>query len=148
MSYRHFITLLAVICALISAYSEAGAMWAKLSDTELAARSDVIIVAELVEQKQISVDSARITVGALQVEEVLKGDEHLITVLLLLPSPGALKKSDDIYYTKGQKGLWFLRLKPGGPPEVYLADHPQRFSPTHRMQDQLDAVRKSLSPSP
>lgn len=123
-------------------------MWAKLSTTELIEKSDLIVTAELVDQKQITTNQARLVVGLLEVKEVLKGDKSQTVVLLALPSPEGPLSSTDIFYKKGQAGLWFLRK--GTTHEegvIYLADHPQRFLPAENAADQIEAIRKILSGS-
>ena len=124
------------------------AMWVKLSDLELVERSDIIIIGEIVQQKQVVIETSQITVGVVRIDAVLKGSKNQTEVLLKFQGAGAVTKSDDIHYRKGQKGLWFLRKQCVGGLDIYLADHPQRFVPQkdikatmERLQNILDSTR-------
>ncbi len=122
-------------------------MWARLTDAELIAKSDVIVMAELIGQTRVTLPPAQapVSLGVLQVEEVLKGDPHRSLLLLVLPSPKGPQSSSDIFYRKGQRGLWFLRPRKAGAVGLYLADHPQRFlSMSTKHADQIEAFRKTL----
>lgn len=121
------------------------AMWVKLSDTELIEQSDVIITAELIGQTQVTMEQSKIVIGVLEVGEVLKGDKNKAVILLALPSTEGPRKSDDIFYKTGQKGLWFLREQvTEGEAGFYLADHPQSFISKEHADDQIKAIRKIL----
>ena len=107
----------------------AGMQWAQFSEAELIARSEVIVVAELT-GVTASPDRTAASFGVLLVEEVLRGaiSSSSNELLLMVPSPGGLRSSSDIFYRRGQRGLWFLRARtPGAEGGPYLADHPQRF---------------------
>jgi len=122
------------------------AMWATLTDKQLVAKSDLIVMAELIGQTEVKLaaDGAILLLGVLQVEEVLKGDRQQTAVLLVLPSPGAPRASTDILYRKGQRGLWFLRARTQGESGLYLADHPQRFLSATREAGRIEEFRRVL----
>ncbi len=120
-------------------------MWVKLSDEELTEQSNVIITAELIGEVPIMINQAKFVIGVLKVEEVLKGDRDQTALLLALPSSKGVYISEDIFYKKGQKGLWFLReRKTEGEAGIYLADHPQRFLSMEHASDQIKAIRKIM----
>lgn len=122
------------------------AMWVKMSDTELVEQSDVIVTAELIGQTQVMINQARYVIGALKVEEVLKGDKNQVIILLALPPTEGPRKSDDIFYKKGEKGLWFLReRKEKGDAGIYLADHPCRFIPMKHSVNRIEEIRKIIN---
>ncbi len=137
--------LLLMICIIVSPY-KANAMWVALTDTELIQQSDIIVIGELIGQTQVMLMACqeRLSLGVLQVKEVLKGDKAQTLLLLELPSPEVPRASTDISYKKGQKGLWFLRVRNPGEIGIYLADHPQRFLAIEQMADQIEVFQKKL----
>ena len=138
--------VLALSLILILNVATANAMWAKLTDTELVEQSDVIITAELTGHTQATINQVEFDVGVLKVEEVLKGDKNQAVIHLALPSTEGPRKSDDIFYKEGQKGLWFLREREAeGESGIYLADHPQRFLSIEHAGDHIKAIRKILN---
>ncbi len=125
--------------------STTNAMWAKLSDSELIEKSDIIITAELIGQTQVSINQSKFVVGVLRIKEVLKGDKCQSVTLLALPPTEGPHSSSDIFYKDGQKGLWFLReRKNKGVTGIYLADQPQRFVPEKRADAQVEIIRNIL----
>lgn len=104
-------------------------MWARLSDDELIASSDLIVQGEWLGETQVALDGAARTqgVGVIAVSEVIKGKRELGFVLVQRPGAGAPRSSSDLDFERGQRGLWLLRAKPGGAQGVYLVDTPQRF---------------------
>ena len=144
MFITRYIALIFTLVMIIS-LSTTNAMWAKLSDTELIEKSDVIITAELIGQTQVDINQAEFVVGVLKVEEVLKGDKGLAVILLALPSSESPRSSTDIFYKDGQKGLWFLRERNAkGETGMYLADHPQRFVSEKHADAQVEIIRNIL----
>ena len=104
-------------------------MWARLSDEELIASSDLIVMGEWLGETQIALEGAASTqgVGVIAVSEVIKGKREPGFVLVQRRGAGALRSSSDLSFERGQRGLWLLRAKPGGAQGIYLADNPQRF---------------------
>ncbi len=145
MKYYMSYTVLILSLILILNVTTANAMWVKLSDAELIEQSNVIVTAEMIGHATKMIDGVKFVVGTLKVEEVLKGDKDKTVMLLALPSTEGPHKSDDIFYKKGQKGLWFLReRKTEGEAGIYLADHPQRFLSIEHADDQIKAIREIL----
>ncbi|MBZ0107959.1 MAG: hypothetical protein K8F52_04770 [Candidatus Scalindua rubra] len=141
MSY----TVLILPLIIILNVATVNAMWVKLSDEELTKQSDVIITAELIGEVPIMINHDKIVIGVLKVEDVLKGDRDQTALLLALPSSKGVYMSEDIFYKKGQKGLWFLReRKAKGEEGIYLADHPQRFLSAEHAADKIRAIKKSI----
>lgn len=120
-------------------------MWARMSTSELVERSEIVLYGELIGHTKIALQhgQGKLFLGVLQVEEILKGDKNQTVILLVLPSKNGLVRSTDIFYKKGQKGLWFLRVR-AGEEGVYLADHPQRFMPSGVAAKHLEEIRKII----
>ena len=120
-------------------------MWTEASDAELLASSALVVIATYTGQYGFSMDaqSPVLTLGVLQVEKVLKGDPSLGLVFIRVPNPAGPRKSDDIDYFEGQRGLWFLRADEAHP-GLYLADHPQRFVPEAQQAEKLRAIESLL----
>jgi hypothetical protein len=127
----------------------ASAMWAKLTDPELVAKSDLIVRGELigVTRTQPTADSPPLWVGTIRVDSVLKGPPALTVALLALPSPEGPRSSTDLGYREGQRGLWFLRVRHPEGSGLYLADHPQRFVP-HSKADRIQELEKAVAAAP
>ena len=104
-------------------------MWARLSDEELIASSDLIVMGEWLGETQIALEGAASTQGVavIAVSDVIKGKREPGFVLVQRRGAGALRSSSDLSFERGQRGLWLLRAKPGGAQGIYLADNPQRF---------------------
>lgn len=104
-------------------------MWARLSDEELIASSNLIVMGEWLGETQVTLEGAASAqgVGVIAVSEVLKGKREAGFVLVQRPGAGALRSSSDLSFERGQSGLWLLRAKPGGAQGLYLVDTPQRF---------------------
>jgi hypothetical protein len=123
-------------------------MWVRLSDAELVAQSDIIVVATLGEIRPTSGDGSSRNVGVLDIRQVLKGTAGLDEARLALPSADQPLSSTDIHYKTGQAGLWFLRQLPAaGGGTVYSADHPQRFVPEEEASARMPALRKLIGTS-
>jgi len=139
-------TMLVLLGLLFSIPGGAHAMWARFTDAELIARSEVIVMAELIGHTRVTLAPAQasVTLGVLQVEEVLKGDAQQTLLLLVLPSSEGPQVSTALFYHKGQRGLWFLRARAPGEVGLYLADHPQRFVSATDAADRLALLRKTL----
>ena len=115
-------------------------MWAKMSDAELIAQSDLIVVGEWVGQSAISLHGTARSLGAVAVSEVLKGDPRQTLALISLPASDAPVASDRVVFKRGDKGLWLLRRADA--PGLYLADHPQRFVPAGSAG--IESLRKAI----
>ena len=105
------------------------AMWAQMSDAELVASSDLIVVGEWLGQTEVVLQAGATpqAIGVVAVSETLKGTATAGFALVQRPAATAPRSSSDLDFERGQKGLWLLRAKPGGTKAVFLADHPQRF---------------------
>ncbi|HET7875246.1 MAG TPA: hypothetical protein VFN71_06950 [Methylomirabilota bacterium] len=125
------------------------AMWAKLTEGELIAQSDLIMTGEVVglTEVRLAPDQPRLTLAVLRADEVVKSDRSRGYVLLGLGPTDRPRSSTDIFYRVGQRGLWFLRSQPGSE-GIYLADHPQRFVPAERADPQLQSLRRGLKRQP
>ena len=142
---KRLVVFAALVAVVMSSLGRADAMWVKLSDAELIDKSDIIVGAELIGHTQLRVapDRPKLTVGVLRVDDVLKGDTGITVALLVLSSPDAPRSSTDLVYRKGQKGLWFLRVRDQKDAGLYLADHPQHFVPLQHAA-QIDAFKRLL----
>lgn len=128
--------------AALGVLERASAMWVALSDAELIAQSDAIVLGALTGSEPV----AGQVLGRIEVRAVLKGAAAARVVHLAMAPAGVARSGSDIRYQAGQDGLWFLRLRNPAEPGIYLADHPQRFVPAARAQAQADAVRQALRP--
>lgn len=105
------------------------AMWAQMSDAELIASSQAIVVGEWLGQSEVVLEpgASPQTIGVIAVSQTLKGNATGGFALVQRPAQGAPRSGSDLRFERGQKGLWLLRAKPGGTRAIYLVDHPQRF---------------------
>jgi hypothetical protein len=122
------------------------AMWAKLTDPELVAKSQLIVRGELAVVNRLPAkgDSPPLWAGEIRVESVLKGPADLEVALLALPPPEGPRSSTDLVYREGHRGLWFLRVLPPEGSGLYLADHPQRFVPESQA-DRIKELEKAIA---
>lgn len=116
------------------------AMFAKYSDSQLVAQSELIVVARYAEGTRVSGRE----VGILRIEKVVKGPKHLDMVFLRLAQPGQPISSSDTVFTIGTRGLWFLRRISSGGEPVYAADHPQRFVDMSQAKSALAQIQQYL----
>lgn len=125
------------------------ATWASLSETQLLARSELVVIGELIGHSEVvlSEGASALNLGVIRVDEVLKGPEGMSIAYLALPRAKGPAVSTDIHYRTGQQGLWYLRARGSGQ-GVYLADHPQRFVPATAASDRIRALRTLLKNSP
>ena len=123
----------------------AESMFVKISDEELIAQSSLIVVGELIGRAPIGAAEDTQMLGVIRVEETLKGAEGLTIAFLALPGTTLIRRSDDLSYPDGQRGLWYLRLRKEEQPSVYVADHPQRFVPLDKATEQIELLRKRLA---
>ena len=129
------------------------AMWNAMSDAELVQVSPLVVVGTWVGQTALTMPSATaaLQVGVVAVSETLKGAAtaaaaaNPTVVFVAVPNPSGLRVSTDIYYRKGDTGLWLLRPHPGATAGLYLADNPQRFVPAATGAAHIDALRKLIS---
>jgi len=144
-AHETLVALVGLFLSSMSSTSLAVASWTRLTDAELIAQSDLIALGEIVEESSVTPPGSNIPLwaGTLRLEEVWKGPSKPDTVHLVLPSPRGPRKSDDIVYRKGQRGLWFLRSHQGGTGDFYLADHPQRFIPATNTEA-IEKMRKTV----
>ena len=120
-------------------------MWAKADDEQLVRSSALIVEATYTGQVTFSPDAGAsgLTLGVLRVTRLLQGDPATELVFLRVPTLGFIRKSDDIGFTSGQQGLWFLRADEAYP-GLYLADHPQRFVPETQATDKIRSIQELL----
>lgn len=128
-------------CVMIA--TPAMADYAPIPPAALAEQSTLIVIGTFLGSQTLrpSPDGPASQVGVLRITEVLRGDPAARIALLLIPysGPGALRASDAIVFRPDQAGLWYLRARPDG---LYAADHPARFVPMDRAQDQIGALRR------
>lgn len=104
-------------------------MYARLSESELIARSQVIVKGRYLGQIRVDFEWGKsVLVGAIEVESVLKGDAGLKVVYCKAKEANNRLNSEDIAYKEGQAGLWLLAAIPEKP-GLHEANHPQRFVP-------------------
>jgi hypothetical protein len=135
---------IAVVTALIFSSTGAPASWARYSDTDLIAQSDLIVVGTDTKSAKF-VDpgnGASRMVGEIEIETILKGQPAKRSIRLKIRQPSARVLATGITHKIGQKGLWYLRLLKLEKGEIYAADHPQRFVPMAEAGPQIEMVHK------
>ncbi len=139
---RFFLTITLIIVV----YDVAYAMWAEIPIHDLADKSELVLVGELIGQTEVILAPShkKLMIGVIRVEEILKGDKKRTVALIALPHPGGLIKSDDIFYKNGQRGLWCLRLRNKEEAGIFLADHPGRFIPMEHALNKIEEIRKII----
>jgi hypothetical protein len=115
-----------------------------MSIGELVKSSDLIIIGEIVSLRPGIKD--KFEIGTIKVKKVIKGSKKIKEVSIEIPSHRTgIRVSTDIFYKKGQSGLWFLRIKQEASQDlssiVYLADHPQRFQSLENLKSLLEYLR-------
>ena len=120
-------------------------MWARMSEAELVRTSDLIVVGEWIGQSQAAGVQSAGDLGVVAVSEVLKGTAGTKLAFVAVRAEGQPVSSSDLSYKRGDRGLWFLRLRRAGEAGIYLADHPQRFvREGAEAAAQVDALRRQL----
>ena len=121
-------------------------MWAQMSDEELLNRSDLIAMGEWVGQSAVVIpaNAGRFELGAIAITVVLKGASGQSLALVQTVAADAPRSSSDLVHLRGQRGLWLLRLLPGGASGIYLADHPQRFVSSDKEATRIAALVRLL----
>ncbi|MFK8068283.1 MAG: hypothetical protein AB8D52_08560 [Gammaproteobacteria bacterium] len=116
--------------------------WAAISAEELANDSALIVIGEMIEVKvaQAPEKDHKVSVGVIQIQEVLKGEYHSETLFLTMPyvGEGVVRSSSDVNFTTGQNGLWYLQAIGNN---HYSADRPDRFVKLDQAADQIQKLR-------
>ena len=125
-------SILAVVMVLASlAVPYAYACYEAMSDERMIMKSDLIVVGEITRVRRVGFRKNRKSVATIKIGETLKGDENETVKLAFPVRQRGMMKSTDIFYEKGQEGIWFLR-KPEDD-DFYYADHPARFQPIEKL---------------
>ncbi len=143
---KRLIATVGISLALILSFYEAHSMWPELSQMELIEQSSLIVTGSLIGRTAVTIEpeGGNLTLGVINIDTVLKGDQNQTVALLMLPSPSGLALASIIDYEVGQSGLWFLKLRTPQESGLYLADHPQRFVPMAEAAGQIEALKKIL----
>ncbi len=146
VSHVRFSSRLLLLFLALSGAGSVQAMWAGMSDAELVEASSLIVNAVYIGGADVSlkVDGEILHLGVLDVENTLKGNQQEVIYIQLPRLAGSMRKSDDIFFHRGQKGLWFLR-KEAAKEGIYVIDHPQRFIPEEKVNSRMDLLRKLLA---
>ena len=107
-------------------------MFARLTDEQLVYQSELVVLGEWSGQSAVGAAALGETapimdMGVITISEVLKGPPGQMLALVATPSASGFRSGSDVLHKRGERGLWLLRVKPGAPSSVYLADHPQRY---------------------
>jgi hypothetical protein len=105
-----------------------GGLFASMTVEQLVDSSQLIVVGELV-SLTTHPNLAGTDLGTIRIDETILSRAARSTpdrASLLVPARGGLAVSTAVYYTVGQRGVWFLR-RDSAQAEAYLADHPQRL---------------------
>lgn len=142
---RYYMALLALLLVALTGTGSVQAMWAKMTDAELVKSSQLIVMATYIGKADanLKVDGKILHLAVLDVSSTLKG-KHREDIFLQLPrSENIFRKSDDIFFHPGQKGLWFLR-EVSQQKGIYLIDNPQRFVPEEKVDNMMGSLHKLL----
>ncbi len=116
--------------------------WAAISAEELANSSDLIVVGEMIEVNVAPAPEGdhKVSLGVIQIKEVLKGEHQSETLLLRMPyiGEGVELSSSDIIFTVGQNGLWYLQNVGN---DHYFVNRPDRFVKLNRATDRIKELR-------
>jgi hypothetical protein len=119
-----------------------------MSDGELLQSSDLIVLGTWAGPAEIGLSAApaetRLNLGAVVVDTVFKGPPGQTLALVVVPAGDRPRRSTDLFYRPGDRGLWLLRSRPGVPSGLYLADHPQRFLPEATEAARIRTLRQAL----
>jgi len=142
----YYTVLLAFLLAALTGTASVQAMWARMTDAELVESSQLIVMATYVGKADVAlnVGGEILHLGVLDVGNTLKGNQREVVFLQLPRSEGILRKSDDIFFHPGQKGLWFLR-EVSQQEGIYVIDNPQRFVPKETVDNRMDSLLKLLT---
>ena len=133
-AWLHAGTCIAICGVLL--IGRANAMWAPITDEELVASADLIVVGEWRTAQHGEQ-------GRVAVSEVLKGKKTLTSIRVESAANKVAHSSTDLVFHAGDRGIWLLRRAPGLT-DVYLIDHPQRFVPSHGGEERIQALRRLL----
>lgn len=141
-----YITRLALLFTAFLGAASVQAMWVRMTDAELVERSHLIVTAIYIGNADIRLkaDAEVLHLGVLDIDSTLKGPQRKVILLQLPRSQGQLRKSDDISFHPGQKGLWFLR-EDGQNKGLYVIDNPQRFVPQEKVAGRMESLLKLLA---
>ncbi|MFO1197757.1 MAG: hypothetical protein U1E86_12385 [Burkholderiaceae bacterium] len=126
----------------------APAMFLRMTDDELLASSDLVVLGEWQGQAPAT-DGGRPLgrdVGVVRIERVLKGRRAATIVMVVVPGAEAPRSGSDVRFTPGDTGLWFLRKVEFANRDVFAADHPQRFLPARTEAAAIERWRRRLAP--
>ncbi|WP_300336081.1 hypothetical protein [Accumulibacter sp.] len=133
-----------ICCLLLVVCLDVVAMWARMSESELLERSDVVVSGTLIGQSQVRAAGEDMVLAVIKIDTVYKGAAGQSVAFLVLPAADRPLSSSDLHYQVGQSGLWFLRQRSAAERGLFLADHPQRFTPSATASVQIEALRKML----
>lgn len=132
-------------CLLLLVCLDAAAMWVRMSESELLERSELVVSGTLIGQSAVRTASENMVLAVIKIDTVYKGAAGQSVALLVLPATDRPISSSDLQYRVGQSGLWFLRQRNADERGLFLADHPQRFTPAAKAAAQIDALEKMLA---
>ena len=143
---RYYLAPLALLLAALTGTGSVQAMWAKMTDAEMVESSQLIVVATYIGKADVGlkVDDKILHLGVLDVSNTLKGNQQEVVFLQLPQSTSIFRRSDDIFFHPGQKGLWFLR-EVSQQKGIYVIDNPQRFVPEEKVDNRMDSLLKLLT---
>ncbi|MER2518523.1 MAG: hypothetical protein ABTR92_19360 [Candidatus Accumulibacter phosphatis] len=130
--------LLLVVCL------DAVAMWARMSESELLERSDLVVSGTLIGHSPVRTAGEDMVLAVIRIDTVYKGAAGQLVAFLVLPAADRPLSSSDLHYRVGQSGLWFLRQRSAAERGLFLADHPQRFTPSASASAQIEFLQKRL----
>lgn len=126
--------------------TEVSADWQYLTADQLANKSSLIVVGELIGRTKIRFagSSQLENIGVVRVDDALKGDRATKIVLLLLTPdrPKGLVSSTDVTLRDGQRGLWYLRAE--GREGLFEVNRPDRFVALENARKRIQTLKGQM----
>ena len=136
------ISTVIVVMLAVASFAKSGII--KVSDEELVELSDLIVVGKITRITGGGFSAKGKEIATITVVEVIKGEKGLKKVKFAFPSRKRSRKtSADLFYEKGQEGIWFLRKPKKG--KYHLADYPGCLQPVEKLDDIRAIVEKEES---
>ena len=130
------ISITIVIMLAVAHFAESS--FTTISDEELVDLSDIIVVGKITKITGGRFSAKRKEIATITVVEVIKGEKDLKKVKFAFPSrKRGRKTSTDIFYEKGQEGIWLLRKPEKG--KYHLADSTGRLQSVKKL-DKIKAI--------
>ena len=148
---KKLIGFLATLAILFCTSNLAAKVWTPMTNDDLLAKSDLIVVGKVVWVENGKVSTTSKDKASILVQEVWKGDTSVMMAPLAFPGRNkgyltwsgnfqSTRTADDIFFDIDQEGIWFLKYDAST--KCYIIDHPARFKPLFFKNRLKDFVTK------